>query len=142
VPNEVRGGPGDNLGGIRHGETQGGPIAIQIANTEWPKWQTVMAADPVPPEELEGQARNAALTRPRPGHADLVGMQKYDFDESRRCWREQCSGDGGEGGAGTGRVRFLQQGWASACSVMLLSSVRLGRLPGVVPYSSGPCQHR
>src|ERR671912_233756 len=71
------------LGGIRHGETQGGPIAIQIANAEWPKWQSVMAADPVPPSELEGQARNAPLTRPRPGHADLVGMQKYDFEESR-----------------------------------------------------------
>jgi chorismate synthase len=68
------------LGGIRHGKTQGGPIAIQVGNTEWPKWQTVMAADPVPPDELEGQARNVALTRPRPGHADLVGMQKYDFD--------------------------------------------------------------
>src|SRR5687768_12699473 len=71
------------LGGIRHGETQGGPIAIQVANSEWPKWETVMAADPVPQSELEGQARNAALTRPRPGHADLVGMQKYDFDEAR-----------------------------------------------------------
>ncbi len=42
-----------------------------------------MAADPVNAEKLEGQARNAALTRPRPGHADLVGMQKYDFDEAR-----------------------------------------------------------
>ncbi len=71
------------LGGIRHGETQGGPIAIQVGNTEWPKWETVMSADPVNPEVLEGQARNAPLTRPRPGHADLVGMQKYDFDEAR-----------------------------------------------------------
>ena len=71
------------LGGIRHGETQGGPVAIQIGNSEWPKWQTVMAADPVDEAELAGQARNAALTRPRPGHADLVGMQKYDFDEAR-----------------------------------------------------------
>ncbi|MFP5282124.1 MAG: chorismate synthase [Actinomycetes bacterium] len=71
------------LGGVRHGETLGGPVAIQIGNTEWPKWQTVMAADPVDPVELAGQARNAALTRPRPGHADLVGMQKYDFDEAR-----------------------------------------------------------
>jgi chorismate synthase len=71
------------LGGVRHGETQGGPVAIQIDNTEWPKWQTVMAADPVEESVLEGQARNAALTRPRPGHADLVGMQKYDFDEAR-----------------------------------------------------------
>ncbi len=71
------------LGGIRHGESQGGPVAIQIGNSEWPKWQTVMAADPVDAAELAGQARNAALTRPRPGHADLVGMQKYDFDEAR-----------------------------------------------------------
>jgi chorismate synthase len=71
------------LGGVRHGVTQGGPVAIRIGNTEWPKWSTVMAADPVDPAELEGQARNAPLTRPRPGHADLVGMQKYGFDDAR-----------------------------------------------------------
>src|SRR5690348_13306021 len=71
------------VGGIRHGETQGGPVAIQVGNTEWPKWEKVMAADPVDPVELEGLARNAPLTRPRPGHADLVGMQKYSFAEAR-----------------------------------------------------------
>jgi chorismate synthase len=70
-------------GGVRHGLTQGGPIAVQVGNTEWPKWQTVMAADPVDPEVLAGQARNAPLTRPRPGHADLAGMQKYGFDDAR-----------------------------------------------------------
>ncbi|MBM7804661.1 chorismate synthase [Geodermatophilus bullaregiensis] len=70
-------------GGVRHGVTQGGPIAVQVGNTEWPKWQTVMAADPVDPEVLAGQARNAPLTRPRPGHADLAGMQKYGFDDAR-----------------------------------------------------------
>ncbi|MEY9927698.1 chorismate synthase [Catenulispora sp. GP43] len=71
------------LGGVRHGLTQGGPIAIQVGNTEWPKWETVMAADPVDPEVLDAQARNAPLTRPRPGHADLAGMQKYGFDDAR-----------------------------------------------------------
>ncbi|WP_144794498.1 chorismate synthase [Kocuria palustris] len=71
------------LGGVRHGITQGGPVAIEIANTEWPKWETVMSADPVDPADLEGLARNAALTRPRPGHADLTGMQKYGHDEAR-----------------------------------------------------------
>ena len=71
------------VGGVRHGETQGGPVAIQIGNTEWPKWEKVMSADPVDRAELDALARNAALTRPRPGHADLVGMQKYDFDEAR-----------------------------------------------------------
>src|SRR5690242_13013476 len=70
-------------GGVRHGRTQGGPVAVQVANTEWPKWETVMAADPVPAEVLAEQARAAALTRPRPGHADLVGMQKYGFDDAR-----------------------------------------------------------
>ena len=68
--------------GIRHGLSQGGPISIRIANTEWPKWETVMSAAPVDPEELSG-GRGAALTRPRPGHADFTGMQKYDFDEAR-----------------------------------------------------------
>src|SRR4051812_41480427 len=70
-------------GGVRHGRTQGGPIAVQIGNTEWPKWTTVMSADPVGPDVLAGQARNAPLTRPRPGHADLAGMQKYGFDDAR-----------------------------------------------------------
>ena len=73
----------DVIGGLRHGETLGSPIAVRIGNTEWPKWEKVMAADPVDEDELEALARNAALTRPRPGHADLVGMQKYDFDEAR-----------------------------------------------------------
>ena len=71
------------LGGVRHGESQGGPISIQVANSEWPKWEKVMSADPVPADELSALARNAPLTRPRPGHADLVGMQKYSFDDAR-----------------------------------------------------------
>jgi chorismate synthase len=71
------------IGGIRHGKTQGGPVALRIGNSEWPKWEKVMSADPVDAAELEGSKRNAALTRPRPGHADLAGMQKYDFDEAR-----------------------------------------------------------
>ena len=70
-------------GGVRHGQTLGGPIAIEVANSEWPKWEVVMSPDPVDPAELEGLARNAPLTRPRPGHADLVGMQKYGFDDAR-----------------------------------------------------------
>lgn len=71
------------LGGVRHGVTMGGPVAIEVGNTEWPKWQDVMGPDPVDPSVLEGKARNAALTRPRPGHADLAGMQKYGYDEAR-----------------------------------------------------------
>ncbi|GAB3301807.1 chorismate synthase [Epidermidibacterium keratini] len=70
-------------GGVRHGQSLGSPVAIHIANTEWPKWETVMAADPVDAEVLEAQARNAPLTRPRPGHADLAGIQKYGFDDAR-----------------------------------------------------------
>ncbi len=71
------------LGGIRHGQTQGGPIALQIANSEWPKWSKVMAPEKIDEKELSDLARNAPLTRPRPGHADLVGMQKYAFDDAR-----------------------------------------------------------
>lgn len=70
------------LAGVRHGQTLGGPIAIEIGNTEWPKWETVMAPDPVPAADLE-VARNAPLTRPRPGHADYAGMLKYGFDDAR-----------------------------------------------------------
>lgn len=71
------------LGGVRHGRTLGSPVAIQVGNSEWPKWQTVMSADPVDPDLLAAQARNAPLTRPRPGHADLAGMQKYGHDDAR-----------------------------------------------------------
>ncbi|QDB79346.1 chorismate synthase [Georgenia wutianyii] len=80
------------LGGVRHGRTMGGPVAIEIANSEWPKWQTVMSADPVDTRLLEVDAgtgdtreiaRNKPLTRPRPGHADLVGMTKYALEDAR-----------------------------------------------------------
>jgi chorismate synthase len=72
------------LAGVRHGLTLGGPIAIEIGNTEWPKWETVMSADPVEESVLgEESARNAPLTRPRPGHADYAGMLKYGFDDAR-----------------------------------------------------------
>lgn len=71
------------IGGVRHGRTMGGPLAIEVANTEWPRWTEVMSADPVDPQVLAEQARNAPLTRPRPGHADLAGMQKYGFDDAR-----------------------------------------------------------
>jgi chorismate synthase len=70
-------------GGVRHGRTLGGPVAIRVGNTEWPKWETVMSADPVSAQELEQQARNAPLTRPRPGHADLAGMQKFGHTDAR-----------------------------------------------------------
>jgi chorismate synthase len=69
-------------GGVRHGLTLGGPVALRIGNSEWPKWEQVMSPDPVDSSVLES-GRGAALTRPRPGHADLVGMQKYGFDEAR-----------------------------------------------------------
>ena len=70
-------------GGIRLGESQGGPIAIEVGNSEWPKWEKVMSADPLPDSEIKDLARNAPLSRPRPGHADLAGMQKYSFNDAR-----------------------------------------------------------
>jgi chorismate synthase len=69
--------------GVRHGRTLGGPVAVRIGNTEWPKWETVMSPDPVAADELADLARAAPLTRPRPGHADLTGMQKYGHDDAR-----------------------------------------------------------
>ncbi|MGN0099746.1 chorismate synthase [Dietzia sp. CH92] len=71
------------LGGVRHGRTMGSPVAIEVGNTEWPKWEQIMSADPVDPEEIDDKARAARLTRPRPGHADFSGMLKYDFDDAR-----------------------------------------------------------
>ncbi len=71
------------IGGIRHGVTLGSPVAVRIGNSEWAKWETVMSADPVDLDVLAAQARNAPLTRPRPGHADLAGMQKYGYTDAR-----------------------------------------------------------
>ncbi|MFP1690799.1 chorismate synthase [Gardnerella swidsinskii] len=70
------------LTGVRHGVTLGSPIAVEIANTEWPKWTEVMSADPLD-HEVEQVGRNAPLSRPRPGHADLTGMRKYGFNDAR-----------------------------------------------------------
>src|SRR6476661_6700396 len=115
------------LGGVRHGETQGAPVAIQVGNTEWPKWETVMSADPVEESVLAGQARNAALTRPRPGHADLVGMQKYDFDEARPIL-ERASARETAARVALGRVagNFLEQavGARIVSHVIQLADVR------------------
>nr|WP_026306195.1 chorismate synthase [Smaragdicoccus niigatensis] len=71
------------LGGVRHGKSLGGPISIMIGNSEWPKWVEVMAPDPVDEALLADLARNAPLTRPRPGHADFAGMLKYGFEDAR-----------------------------------------------------------
>lgn len=108
------------IGGIRHGLTQGGPIAIEIANSEWPKWEKVMSADPVPNEEIENLGRNAPLTRPRPGHADLVGMQKYNFDDARPVL-ERASARETAARVALGAVarRFLRQ----VCGAEVLSHV-------------------
>ncbi|MFU0566717.1 chorismate synthase [Gardnerella leopoldii] len=70
------------LTGVRHGVTLGSPIAVEIANTEWPKWTEVMSANPLD-HEVEQVGRNAPLSRPRPGHADLTGMRKYGFNDAR-----------------------------------------------------------
>ena len=108
------------LGGIRLGLTQGGPISIQVANSEWPKWEKVMSADPVPEEEIMDLGRNAPLSRPRPGHADLVGMQKYDFDDARAIL-ERASARETAARVALGAVAraFLQQ----TCGITVLSHV-------------------
>jgi chorismate synthase len=110
----------DLVGGVRHGLTQGGPLAIRIGNTEWPKWSAVMSADPVDPAELDGLARNAPLTRPRPGHADLVGMQKYGFTDARPVLeRASARETAARVALGTAARAFL----AAALDVTVLSHV-------------------
>jgi len=108
------------LGGIRLGLTQGGPISIHVANSEWPKWEKVMSADPVPEDEIKNLGRNAPLSRPRPGHADLVGMQKYDFDDARAIL-ERASARETAARVALGAVAraFLQQ----TCGITVLSHV-------------------
>jgi len=99
------------LAGIRHGSTLGGPIAIEIGNSEWPKWETVMAADPVDADASDSEsARNAPLTRPRPGHADYAGMLKYGFDDARPVLeRASARETAARVAAGTVARAFLRQ---------------------------------
>nr|WP_073190725.1 chorismate synthase [Tessaracoccus bendigoensis] len=119
------------LCGFRHGETLGSPIAIEIGNTEWPKWQQVMAPGDVDDEILAQLARNAPLTRPRPGHADLAGMQKYDFDEARPLLeRASARETAARVALGTIAQAFLRQ----ALGVEVLSHVvELGPVRAVRP---------
>jgi chorismate synthase len=122
------------VAGVRHGRTLGGPVAISIANTEWPKWSVVMSPDPVDPAELEGLARNTPLTRPRPGHADLAGMQKYGLDDARPVL-ERASARETAARVALGRVAgsFLEQ----AVGVRLVAhTVEIGGeavAPGTLP---------
>ena len=117
------------LAGLRLGLTQGGPLAIEIGNTEWPKWVDVMSADPVPAEALQVDAgtgdvreiaRNRPLTRPRPGHADLVGMRKYAFDDARPVLERASARETATRVAlGVAAAQFLEQ----AVGIRLVSHV-------------------
>ncbi|WP_343599965.1 chorismate synthase [Mycobacterium sp.] len=125
------------LAGVRHGHTMGGPIAVEIANTEWPKWETVMSADPVDQGQLdlEGGARNAPLTRPRPGHADYAGMLKYGFDDARPVLeRASARETAARVAAGTIARQFLRQ----ALGVEVLSHVI--SIGASAPYDGPPPQ--
>lgn len=117
------------LAGLRHGVSQGGPMTIEIANTEWPKWVDVMAADPVEVDKLDvdagkgdyrESARNRPITRPRPGHADLVGMRKYGFDDARPVLERASARETATRVAlGTVAAKFLEQ----AFGITLVSHV-------------------
>ena len=134
------------LGGLRHGRTLGSPVAIRIGNTEWPKWATVMSPDPVDPLEYAAAddvnaereiARNRPLTRPRPGHADLVGMQKYGFDDARPVL-ERASARETAARVALGEVaaRLLEQAYGIRLvshTVAIGSGVRLGHRPVADP---------
>ncbi|EHB50468.1 chorismate synthase [Mycolicibacterium rhodesiae JS60] len=120
------------LAGVRHGSTLGGPIAVEIGNTEWPKWETVMASDPVAAEDLD-VARNAPLTRPRPGHADFAGMLKYGFDDARPVLeRASARETAARVAAGTVARSFLRQ----ALGVEVLSHVI--SIGASAPYDGPP----
>jgi chorismate synthase len=121
-------------GGVRHGETIGGPVAIEVGNTEWPKWEQVMSADPVDPAQLDALARNAPLTPPRPGHADHVGLQKYDIDEARPN-HERASARETAARVALGRVAsaFLDQATGARILSHVVELGGVGAPPGSVP---------
>lgn len=122
------------LTGVRHGRTLGSPIAIMVGNSEWAKWETVMSPDPVSADELAKLARNAPLTRPRPGHADLAGMQKYDFDEARPIL-ERASARETAARVAIGRVaaNFLDQAFGIGIVSHVVSIGTATNTSGVVP---------
>lgn len=97
------------LTGVRHGVTLGSPVSIEIANTEWPKWTEVMSADPLD-HDIPREGRNAPLSRPRPGHADLTGMRKYGFDDARPVLERSSARETASRVAlGAVAARFLEQ---------------------------------
>ncbi len=124
------------VGGVRHGLTMGGPLAIMIGNTEWPKWEQVMSADPVDEHEIADQARNAPLTRPRPGHADYAGMLKYGFDDARPVLeRASARETAARVAVGTVAREFLRQ----ALGVEIVSHVvSIGQAGAEDPTVPGP----
>ncbi len=110
------------LTGVRHGSTLGSPIAIEIGNTEWPKWTEVMSADPLD-HEIAREGRNAPLSRPRPGHADLTGMRKYGFDDARPVLERSSARETASRVAlGEVAARFLEQ-VAGICTVSHVLSI-------------------
>ncbi|WDF31931.1 chorismate synthase [Arthrobacter agilis] len=143
------------LGGVRHGVTQGGPVAIEVGNTEWPKWEKIMSADPLDEEdaaELAASARNAPLTRPRPGHADFTGMQKYGFDEARPVLERASARETATRVAlGTVAAKFLEglgirlvSHTVSIASVSVPEDAPLPRPSDVIALDTDPlrCFHR
>lgn len=132
------------LGGVRHGVTTGAPLALLIANSEWPKWQTVMSPDPVAPEDLlvdagtgdeREIARNKPLTRPRPGHADLAGMLAYDLTDARNVLERASARETAmRVGLGQAAAAFLEQ----AAGIRLVSHVtHIGEVASAAP-APGP----
>ncbi len=121
-------------GGVRHGVTLGGPVAIRVANSEWPRWETVMSADPVPAAQLADQARNAPLTRPRPGHADLAGMQKYGHHDARPVL-ERASARETAARVALGEVarRYLRQAFGIEIVSHVVSIGPVSVADGVIP---------
>ena len=111
------------LGGVRHGRTLGSPVAVEIANTEWPKWEEEMSPAP-------GRPSGKVLTQPRPGHADLAGMLKYGFADARDVLeRASARETAARVAAGTLAKRLL----AEIGIGVLSHTVQLGaaRAPGV-----------
>ncbi|MCO1578617.1 chorismate synthase [Crossiella sp. SN42] len=122
------------LGGVRHGRSQGGPVAVRVGNSEWPRWDKVMSADPVDPEELANLGRNAPLTRPRPGHADLPGMLKYGFDDARPVLeRASARETAARTALGTVAKAFLKQTLGAEVLSHVISIGTVAAPAGVLP---------
>ena len=122
------------LGGVRHGETQGGPVAIQVGNTEWPKWETVMSADPCRPTSSPGRPATRRSPVRGPGTPTWPGCRSTTSTRPGRSSSGPAPARPPRGSRSVGwRATSCPRRSASPCSATWSSSAPSGAPAGLIP---------